>query len=348
MRLLAALRIGPRLYLSLVLLGLVPQREAIRGYYHGGLTLHEEHDDRLPHVAFKIDSRYLEHTLTRDNVIRDESYDKAMAIVARLAKTTLVEAVFRELEDGASRPQTQTAALEELRARLAEWLAGGLSLEAGLLERPIVPTISGEPISLARCRAESRRGFWLARERSVVTDALAAQRALVLRGAPDGMLAHLVEVHTRQRPRPVTSVCTAVAALLPAERACWEPLRRALNRLLAARGAKIASIELGHLAYPESPVANWIAITQGKLGELTPVVEIGRVDGGGWLSSGRVVVLNADHPTLARLLELGEHEPELAAYLVLRLFYLHSEQDPDELDRMALEAAEARWHRSTT
>ncbi len=63
---------------------------ALRGYYHGGLTLHEEHDESLPHVAFKIDSRFLEHTLTRDNVIRDANYVKAMAIVGKVARTRLI------------------------------------------------------------------------------------------------------------------------------------------------------------------------------------------------------------------------------------------------------------------
>ena len=65
-----------------LLLAYVTQREALRGYYHGGLTLHEEHDDRLPHIAIKIDSRYLEHTLTRDNVIRDDRHRLLVVVVA--------------------------------------------------------------------------------------------------------------------------------------------------------------------------------------------------------------------------------------------------------------------------
>ncbi|MCA9661762.1 MAG: ATP-binding protein, partial [Myxococcales bacterium] len=52
-----------------VIVGVWPEAAAPRGYYHGGLTLFEEVGDgaALPHLAFKIDSRFLEHTLTRDN-----------------------------------------------------------------------------------------------------------------------------------------------------------------------------------------------------------------------------------------------------------------------------------------
>lgn len=55
---------------------------AFHGYYNRGLTLLEEKEGSpLPHVAFKLRSRYLEHTLSRDNVMVDEGYERAMAEV---------------------------------------------------------------------------------------------------------------------------------------------------------------------------------------------------------------------------------------------------------------------------
>ena len=41
------------------------------GFFNRGLTLLESDEAMLPGVSFKIQSRYLEHTLTRDNVRRD-------------------------------------------------------------------------------------------------------------------------------------------------------------------------------------------------------------------------------------------------------------------------------------
>ena len=117
--------------------------------------------------------------------------------------------------------------------------------------------------------------------------------------------------------------------------------------LLEGQGVKLSAIELGHLAYPDSPVAEHVAITQGKFGELTPVAEIGQLSKG-WLASKRVVVVNADHPTVVHLLQIATREPEFAAYLLLKLFYLRSEL-PAELDgALATAAAEARWQRSTS
>ena len=61
------------------------------GFYNKGLALAVVRgktdlvSDKLAHVAFRIKSRYLEHTLSRETVMRDENYDKAMAIIAEAA-----------------------------------------------------------------------------------------------------------------------------------------------------------------------------------------------------------------------------------------------------------------------
>jgi hypothetical protein len=59
-----------------------------------------------------------------------------------------------------------------------------------------------------------------------------------------------------------------------------------------------------------------------------------------------VLVVNADHPTVAHLLGLGAAEPELAAYLLLKLFFLRTELDPKRDNQLASFAAEARWLRT--
>ena len=105
----------------------------------------------------------------------------------------------------------------------------------------------------------------------------------------------------------------------------WAGLRSAMLALLEDQEVKVGDIALGRLAYPDSPVANHVAISQRVFGELTPVAEISRLEKG-WFSAKRTVVLNADHPTIAHLLELGAREPELAAYLGLKLFYLRANE----------------------
>jgi molecular chaperone HtpG len=338
-----------------LLLGYVEARAALRGYYHAGLTLHEEHDDRLPHVAFKIDSRFLEHTLTRDNVIRDENFAKAMAIVGRLARTSLLDELVRECERAAVEGRRDAQA-EFLRARLlgeveaAEFNPRKLAVE--VFERPLVPTVqgyrdgrAGEPISLAEVRRQIRR-CWVASAASPVTDLLRERGDRVLALAPGSALLQLITTHAQRAPLDVRSVCTPQPAT-PAENHRWQRLRAALIATLARAGQQVADIGLGHLAYPDSPVAEHVAITQASFGELTKVEDIGTLTSG-WFRSRRVVVLNADHPTVAHLLEIAGREPELAAYLTLKLFFLRTALEPKLDGALASFAAEARWQRSTS
>lgn len=330
-----------------VLVAYVPEREALRGYYHVGLTLHEEHDDRLPHVAFKIDSRYLEHTLTRDNVIRDDNFAKAMAIVGRLARTRLVEELSSACERAALERRTDTEA-EFLRARLLNVIqqaaTGGAKLEVEVFDRPIVPTVGGEPISLAELRRQIKRS-WHAPGPSPVTDLLGSRGDLVVQFPPTSILAALINAHCERAPVDVGTVCVALP-VSPSERASFSRLRASIIAVLSGLDIKVGDIELGHLAYPDSPVAKLVAITQASFGELTPLTEIGEL-GGGWFRSRRTVVLNADHPTVADLLEVAAREPELAAYLVLKLFFLRIKLDPQLDSQLASLAAEVRWQRST-
>jgi hypothetical protein len=64
------------------------------GFYNGGLTLLNTrsvdtlggYGERLGHLSFKVKSDALEHTLTRDNVIQDEHWNKVMTAVLQMAR----------------------------------------------------------------------------------------------------------------------------------------------------------------------------------------------------------------------------------------------------------------------
>ncbi|PRQ09364.1 sacsin N-terminal ATP-binding-like domain-containing protein [Enhygromyxa salina] len=73
------------------------------GFYNKGLALAvvSGKTDMVPpalaHVAFRIKSRYLEHTLSRETVMRDENYDKAMAWLVAAASGPLRARLFEEI-----------------------------------------------------------------------------------------------------------------------------------------------------------------------------------------------------------------------------------------------------------
>ncbi len=81
------------------------------GFYNKGLALAVVRGQsdlvpaKLAHVAFRIKSRYLEHTLSRETVMRDANYERAMAMVIEAAagplRRRLVESIV-ELVDVAS------------------------------------------------------------------------------------------------------------------------------------------------------------------------------------------------------------------------------------------------------
>lgn len=79
------------------------------GYYNRGLTLLEGRGSPLPGVAFKIRSRYLEHTLTRDNVLQDKQYQKAMKIVRETAYKRAPQELFQRLETAPEKELWQAA-----------------------------------------------------------------------------------------------------------------------------------------------------------------------------------------------------------------------------------------------
>lgn len=85
------------------------EESGFHGYYNRGLTLLEGAGSPLPHVSFKLRSRYLEHTLTRDNIIHDEGYEKAMAEVSFAAYHKLPLELVQRLRKSPTRHLWQLA-----------------------------------------------------------------------------------------------------------------------------------------------------------------------------------------------------------------------------------------------
>jgi hypothetical protein len=336
-----------------VIVGIWPEAAAPRGYYHGGLTLFEEvgDGDVLPHLAFKIDSRFLEHTLTRDNVLRDDNFLKAMAIVERVAAGPLMDALFDQLAALAAAPATarDPAAVAELYAAASRHVLAGGALSEALRACPVLPTLGGPAISLNDCAGQGD-ALRCDRVRSPVTDTLAQRGRPVLDCAAGDPIHDLVVAATGRTPQPANAALIfACAAPEAAGDPRWHHLANAARALLAADGAKLRGVAIGTLNYPGSPVADRIAISQRELGELTPVAEANKL-GGGLLRGGRVLVLNASHPFLADLIASGAAatEPELAAYLLLKQVYLRDYLSPERDGRLAARAAEGRCRRLTS
>lgn len=310
------------------------------GYYNRGLTLLEESESPFGGVAFKIDSRYLEHTLTRDNVIRDRNYERAMGIVRRLVEGPLLERLLDLLEaeaaaaePGPLREYLYRTAFRQLPAKAAP-------------ERKLFRDVAGVPATLRECRAAARRGE-LYREvpGSPVAEALRALHSIVIDAADGSAEAQLLEwVARAEVPRAGASFCRPLE--VPADRlpAGWAALRRALEERLRADGCRLAGLEAGDFDYPGSTIADRVAIARPPDATLVPLAEAG-VLGTSFLSRRRVVVVNARHPLVRRLCGAAEREPELAAYLAAKLFRIGGERTVRDEARSAARVWEARCRR---
>jgi hypothetical protein len=83
-------------------------RDPAYAFLNAGLTLARTHDpeevfspqiaERLRHVSVKVDSRYLEHTLSRDTVMRDENWRRVVETITSVVDTGLPAQLLSEIE----------------------------------------------------------------------------------------------------------------------------------------------------------------------------------------------------------------------------------------------------------
>jgi hypothetical protein len=89
---------GGQLYAAV---GLAADLAPYTGFFNHGLTLFETSEPLAGNVAAKLQDSRLGHTLSRDNVRRDEAFDRALAFARRLATEDLPRAVEAELHRAA-------------------------------------------------------------------------------------------------------------------------------------------------------------------------------------------------------------------------------------------------------
>ncbi len=67
------------------------------GYYNRGLTLLESESSPFSHLKFRVRSPYLEHTLSRDNILQDENFQRVMSQIKGAAYKDMPIDIFERL-----------------------------------------------------------------------------------------------------------------------------------------------------------------------------------------------------------------------------------------------------------
>ena len=322
-------------------------KEPEYGFYNKGLALTVsrvgsellgEHAERLAHVGFKVKSRYLEHTLSRDTVVREGNFLKAMALVMSAADGPLQSALVAELGGLTGRPGWSISDLNrysELIGYLAREPAQGLVRNE---ELPILRSVDGTAVSLARvweAASEDRRGFVSDTAGPLEQMLIAAGTPVLWAGRPWDSSRGVGEVVARYvRHRHDRSLRGRLAALgLPVGRSevpicapasVFIPVvtitpQTEEARLVAAAAALLATADAGYgrLVACELPDDSALFVL-GRT--ISPMMQ--RPPQGRLFLAGRPrrpeAAVHCGHPLFRRWVELQRTAPALAAYCVAK------------------------------
>jgi hypothetical protein len=339
---------------STIFIGHRHDASTLHAFFNGGLTLvqadhnHGSAITDLVGISFKVSSRYLEHTLTRDDVIKDGHFGKVVARLNELARGKLREQVFAQL-DAAVRAEPWPHSLDmagpaakhlQVLYEAAQWhVLDEQGLSRALAKLACARGPSGRIWTWADLRDAAAKGdeLLLSSARTPLSDAAEQLgRAVVLTFAGvDEQTQELEKTALQPLIKSVAQLQPGVAAKWlgrsyfmplapePAEVRQWANLAGAATRLLDDSDHRIAKVAFGRFEESGSRLEGRVAISQREFGELTPASEAGSV-GKGLFSRRRELVVDADHPAVRSLLGLALREPELAAYQLVKLFLLRS------------------------
>jgi len=347
----------------------------VYGFYNKGLALAvttagheilEARAERFRHIGFKIKSRYLEHTLSRETVMRDANFDKAMSLLDASVVGPLRDTLLDTLEGLCGKDDWSLADRTRYETSMGYLASEPRETFDALGPRAILRTVDGRGVRLqAAKRAFERDG-----------------RAFVA-GAPSPLTATLARAET-----PVF-----LSGSLRLGDAAHEPVSRVLAGYLWVRwkdeptglarriiGQDLLSMVETRVVHPESvfvhveavdtvpaelggllqDTALTLRVAKQAYGDIVPGVLEGSphepclfamgpklapvmqrsVSGfyeRGWFERPCVVV-NVEHGHVRELVRLRTHDRAMAAYCLAKAMLLDEDRNLDE-DQALVDAA---------
>ena len=319
------------------------QEEPFYGFYNRGLTLKEGKKTFIPGVSLKVKSRYLEHTLTRDNVMGDDNYRKVIRLALRLAQDRLPERLRVELTEFAAKAAAcalagdgagLAAAAEQWQRRLPclKRLLSGFWSRWKRSDWRIFPAVTGETLSVRDVlRSIEREGgkLYFSEQATPVARELAKRGTAVLASGPWLGEIGALGAHAE-------TIQASAAFILPKllkDQSIEPGLRSFLTTLRWAdskSGAKYRSIQAADFAYPGSPIQERMFLTQKNPGSLGAASERPRSSLLGLRRERLHALVNHADPFIKSLAELHAARPGLSAFLCLKVMHLSDGEVPPE------------------
>lgn len=286
------------------------------GMYNHGLTLKQGHEALLPGLTFRIKSNYLEHTLTRDNVIVDHNYHKAMVILNSAAEKELVEEFCRRLAELQSALPLRLDELEALLQAALNWLAPRPKILKELASRPLLPTHHHGLVSLRQLKSKGflEGALYYDTVSGPVTEALSREEMPVLWAKAS---ASLIPLYC-ERPVYLANEVVACPQVLDKAQipASWNEVGEAMRELLRLGEHRLSGVQLADFDYAGSCVQGLACLAEQRPGQATRLFQRGV-----WrnltLYPGRLL-LNHRHPLVLQALGKHQQHPELCAYALAK------------------------------
>lgn len=275
------------------------------GFYNRGLTLLETQEPFFPGVTLKVISSRLEHTLTRDNVRRDASFERVLASARKLIDGPLMRRLPGELRrsaDGEGSWDDYLTLLSFARTRLPP--------DKLWLRQPSGPGVQGKALRRAR------RALLFAHGRDPLVDALLAQGTNVL--LADSSLRPIERARESLELPEALRVSDAFAMALRRSRDDAAPvLCLALQSLLDAAGCRAGRVQVGEVL---GAGARRLCVCVEDFGRPAAAADALRSPFAS--PAPALLCLNGADRRVARAIQLAATGPHLAALLVFRLLAL--------------------------
>ena len=312
----------------------------LHAFYNGGLTLVRSSGGEslgtyapvLAHLAFKLKSPHLEHTLTRDNVLQDQAWGEAMdavtAVLPALRDRLLVRIEEVTHPGGDPGPWLQHLVRDCLGSRAHERISR-------FADRLVLPLADGSPVTYAAVLSQEEalgcvllRSHHDALDRTlladgiVVLDDLPAVRGLLHATFDPGWMPWSAEVRSLQTSNAIYALPELLedAALGGDERRlvsrAREFLRPVLKKRVVLRVGDFGGSDVGL----DSPL-----LVEGPEGG-----GVFRRSTGSWMPNflrRRCLIVNRHHPAFRSQVVAGHEHLDVAAYALVAM--LLSEEDAE-------------------
>ncbi len=311
-----------------IVMGIATDDEEIQaGYYNRGLTLMESEESPWPWASFRIDSHLLEHTLTRDQLLRDRNLDRATEILEGLATRDLPQRLIDSLEELAASPGVADREAHELHlSYLLRYIDTRGEFPREWQRRQILRTSDGEVVDLRRVRRALADGkVLLTQDNCAIAQAMEKGEVLLLQGGQDLRL--LLRRLYGKAPRFVESDFLLLDDLRRAEVAAAGALKAAVFELLQKTGQAVDEVLFVDPSFHvdrslrESPFFS-LPTTSEPIPRKAWMVNLG---------AGTTLALNYYHDldgeSYETLAKLAQREPEWAAMVVVDSLRISGEID---------------------